>query len=119
MAQQLAPKIGTVPTGGMVFVDVEGRRLAVANVDGALFAFDDACTHRHCSLAKGRLSGKTVTCECHGSQFDCHDRKGAEGTSGSASPHVSCKASGRSRRDRGLTTVQREAEPCRNITRGR
>jgi 3-phenylpropionate/trans-cinnamate dioxygenase ferredoxin subunit len=70
MAQQLAPEIGTVPTGGMVSVDVEGRRLAVANVDGALFAFDDACTHRHCSLAKGRLSGKTVTCECHGSQFD-------------------------------------------------
>ena len=70
MAQHLAPDIGTVPTGGMVSVDVEGRRIAVANVDGTLFAFDDACTHRHCSLAKGRLSGKTVTCECHGSQFD-------------------------------------------------
>jgi hypothetical protein len=40
MAQQLAPEIGTVPAGGMVSVDVEGRRLAVANVDGALFAFD-------------------------------------------------------------------------------
>jgi hypothetical protein len=37
MAQQLAPEIGTVPAGGMVSVDVEGRRLAVANVDGALF----------------------------------------------------------------------------------
>lgn len=54
MAQQLTPEIGTVPTGGMVSVDVEGRRIAVANVDGTLFAFDDACTHRHCSLAKGR-----------------------------------------------------------------
>lgn len=70
MARQLAPDIGTVPTGGMVSVDVEGRRIAVANVDGTMFAFDDACTHRQCSLAKGRLSGKTVTCECHGSQFD-------------------------------------------------
>lgn len=36
MAQQLAPDIGTVPTGGMVSVDVEGRRIAVANVDGTL-----------------------------------------------------------------------------------
>jgi 3-phenylpropionate/trans-cinnamate dioxygenase ferredoxin subunit len=70
MAQHLAPEIGTVPTGAMVSIDVEGRRIAVANVEGALFAFDDACTHWHCSLAKGRLSGKTVTCECHGSQFD-------------------------------------------------
>ena len=70
MAQQFATEIGAVPVGAMVAVDVEGRKIAVANVDGALFAFDDACTHRHCSLAKGRLSGKTVTCECHGSQFD-------------------------------------------------
>src|SRR5262245_54690102 len=70
MPQQLATEIGTVPTGAMVAVDVEGRKIAVVNVDGRLFAFDDACTHRHCSLAKGGLSGKTVTCECHGSQFD-------------------------------------------------
>ena len=70
MAQQVVTQIGPVPTGAMVAVDVEGRRIAVANVDGALFAFDDACTHRHCPLSKGRLSGTTVTCECHGSQFD-------------------------------------------------
>ena len=38
MAQQLAPDIGTLPTGGMVSVDVEGRRSAVGNVDGTLFA---------------------------------------------------------------------------------
>jgi naphthalene 1,2-dioxygenase system ferredoxin subunit len=61
MAQQLAAEIGAVPTGAMVSVEVEGRGIAIANVDGTLFAFDDACTHRHCSLAKGRLSGKTVT----------------------------------------------------------
>ena len=54
MAQPLAQDIGTVPTGGMVSVDVEGRRIAVANVDGTLFAFDDACTHLHCSLASGQ-----------------------------------------------------------------
>ena len=70
MAKQLVTEISAVPMGAMVAVDVEGRRIAVANVDGTLFGFDDACTHRHCSLAKGRLSGKTVTCECHGSQFD-------------------------------------------------
>jgi 3-phenylpropionate/trans-cinnamate dioxygenase ferredoxin subunit len=70
MAQQLVTDIGAVPIGGMVAVDVEGRRIAVANVDGTLFAFGDTCTHRGCSLAKGHLSGTTVTCSCHGSQFD-------------------------------------------------
>jgi 3-phenylpropionate/trans-cinnamate dioxygenase ferredoxin component len=28
------------------------------------------CTHRQCSLALGELEGTTVTCPCHGSQFD-------------------------------------------------
>jgi nitrite reductase/ring-hydroxylating ferredoxin subunit len=44
--------------------------VAVANVDGRLLAFDDTCTHRGCSLATGDLDGATVTCPCHGSQFD-------------------------------------------------
>lgn len=50
--------------------EVEGTPVAVANVDGRLFAFDDTCTHSGCSLAAGMLYGKTVTCTCHGSQFD-------------------------------------------------
>jgi len=70
MAQQLVTEVGAVPTGAMVAVDVEGRRIAVANVNGTPYAFDDTCTHRHRSLAKGRLSGTTVICSCHGSQFD-------------------------------------------------
>ena len=44
-------------------------QIAVANVDGTLWAFDDACTHRQCSLAEGKLEDAVVTCPCHGSQF--------------------------------------------------
>jgi nitrite reductase/ring-hydroxylating ferredoxin subunit len=50
--------------------DVAGTKVAVANADGQLYAFDDTCTHRGCSLATGRLDGTTLTCSCHGSQFD-------------------------------------------------
>jgi 3-phenylpropionate/trans-cinnamate dioxygenase ferredoxin subunit len=39
-------------------------------VDGHLYAFDDTCTHLGCSLATGKLDGTTVTCRCHGSQFN-------------------------------------------------
>ena len=70
MAQQALPEISSVTPGAIAAFDIGGRRIAVANADGTLYAFDDACTHRQCSLAKGQLSGTTVTCECHGSQFD-------------------------------------------------
>jgi 3-phenylpropionate/trans-cinnamate dioxygenase ferredoxin subunit len=70
MNEQGHPDIRATKPGEIAAFDIDGRRVAVANVSGTLFAFDDACTHRHCSLAKGRLSGTTVTCECHGSQFD-------------------------------------------------
>jgi nitrite reductase/ring-hydroxylating ferredoxin subunit len=70
MARQLVTHVGAIASGAVVAFDVVDRRIAVANVGGVFFAFDDACTHRHCSLAKGRLSGTTVTCLCHGSEFD-------------------------------------------------
>src|SRR5215213_9280414 len=56
--------------GEMRAFDVEGTRVAVANVAGTFHAFDDTCTHRQCSLAEGDLEESTVTCPCHGSQFD-------------------------------------------------
>jgi 3-phenylpropionate/trans-cinnamate dioxygenase ferredoxin subunit len=50
--------------------DVDGTRIAVANVGGVFHAFDDTCTHLQCSLADGHLEGTVVTCPCHGSRFD-------------------------------------------------
>lgn len=61
---------GDVGAGQMRVFDVEGTKVNVAHADGQLYAFDDACTHTRCSLAKGTLAGTTVTCACHGSQFD-------------------------------------------------
>ena len=59
-----------VGVGQMRVFDVAGTKVNVSNADGHLYAFDDTCTHRGCSLAKGRLDGTTLTCACHGSQFD-------------------------------------------------
>ena len=61
---------GEVGEGDLAAFDVGGERIAVANVGGALHAFDDTCTHLQCSLALGELEGTVVTCPCHGSQFD-------------------------------------------------
>src|SRR5690348_6452281 len=59
-----------VAAGKMRVFDVAGTKVNVTNADGHWYAFDDTCTHLGCSLAKGTLDGTTVTCRCHGSQFD-------------------------------------------------
>ena len=60
-----------VPEGEAKAFDVSGAEIAVARVEGQLYAFSDICTHRHCNLANGgEIDGTTIECECHGSQFD-------------------------------------------------
>lgn len=59
-----------VAEGQMRAFDIAGTKVTVANADGHVYAFDDTCTHARCSLATGELDGTTVTCACHGSQFD-------------------------------------------------
>ena len=59
-----------VAAGRMRVFEVAGTKVNVANAGGRLYAFDDTCTHTGCSLATGELDGTTVTCACHGSQFD-------------------------------------------------
>lgn len=61
---------GAVPEGQMRVFQVGGTAVNVSNAGGHLYAFDDTCTHMGCSLANGDLDGTTVTCACHGSQFD-------------------------------------------------
>jgi nitrite reductase/ring-hydroxylating ferredoxin subunit len=56
--------------GEMRVFDIDGIKVSVAAAGGRLFAFDDVCTHRGCSLGEGELEGSTVTCPCHGSQFN-------------------------------------------------
>jgi nitrite reductase/ring-hydroxylating ferredoxin subunit len=56
--------------GDMRVFDVQDTKIAVANVGGTFYAFGDTCTHRECSLAEGDLEETTVTCPCHGSEFD-------------------------------------------------
>ena len=66
-----AIKTSDIPVGNVKAIDVRGARIAVANVGGTYYAFDDACTHEQCSLAEeGELAGTTLTCTCHGSEFD-------------------------------------------------
>ena len=57
------------PGHGMV-AEVNGRTLAVFNVDGQFHVIDNTCAHRGGPLGEGELEAKVVTCPWHGWQFD-------------------------------------------------
>lgn len=63
-------RIDDFPTGQVRVVDADGQRVAVANVDGQLYAFEDRCSHDDGPLGEGELEGCQVECPRHGARFD-------------------------------------------------
>ena len=63
-------KIGDLAPGQMKFVAVDGERVVLANVDGALYALQDRCGHKNAPLSRGRLIGCLIECPLHFAQFD-------------------------------------------------
>src|SRR5262245_50406463 len=51
-------------------VRLEGRDIALFNIEGTLYAIDDSCPHQGASLASGLLNGRQVQCRAHGLRFD-------------------------------------------------
>ena len=71
-------KAGELAPGTMKRVDLRGRRILLANVDGRLCAVDDTCTHEDASLSTGVLKGDLVKCPLHGSRFNVCTGKALE-----------------------------------------
>lgn len=57
------------PGHGMV-AEVNGRTVAVFNIDGAFHVVDNTCLHRGGPLGEGEVEGNVVTCPWHGWQFN-------------------------------------------------
>ena len=62
--------LSELPVGGKVLTEVDGRAVALFNVDGRIHAIDDVCTHDGGPLAEGDLDGKVIQCPRHGARFD-------------------------------------------------
>jgi nitrite reductase (NADH) small subunit/3-phenylpropionate/trans-cinnamate dioxygenase ferredoxin subunit len=69
-ARVKAATVGEVPPGASLTVEVEGRTLALFNVDGVYYAIDNACPHRGGPLAEGDIEGRTVICPWHAWRWD-------------------------------------------------
>jgi 3-phenylpropionate/trans-cinnamate dioxygenase ferredoxin subunit len=68
-----AADLSALPDGDAVLgVEAAGRRVALARVDGEVYAFADNCSHRDFPLSVGEVDAAscTVTCEWHGAAFD-------------------------------------------------
>jgi len=63
-------KTGDVPAGKMIHVEVEGKEILIANVEGKFYAVGDRCPHMSALLSKGTLNKTIVTCPRHFSSFD-------------------------------------------------
>lgn len=61
---------GEVPPGAVRAFDVEGTAILLCNVDGALHAIENVCTHDDAPLGRGRLLGAAIECPRHGARFD-------------------------------------------------
>jgi 3-phenylpropionate/trans-cinnamate dioxygenase ferredoxin component len=55
--------------GKGTLVEIEGKRIALFNLDGEVFAIDDTCTHEGGPLSEGTVQGDQVVCPWHGSRF--------------------------------------------------
>jgi nitrite reductase/ring-hydroxylating ferredoxin subunit len=65
-----AAEVANVPPGTGRTTKVDGRLIALFNVDGSFHAVDDLCSHMGGSLGKGRLDSRQVICPWHGARFD-------------------------------------------------
>lgn len=50
-------------------VQVDGRDIALFNVNGAYYAMDAVCPHEEGPLNEGEVDGETIVCPWHGYDF--------------------------------------------------
>ena len=68
-------RLDALPPGSKLLADLDGRAVAVFNVDGSVYAIDDICTHDGGPLAEGDLEGCVIRCPRHGARFDVRTGK--------------------------------------------
>lgn len=75
-------------------VDAGGTPVLLVKQNSRIYALDDTCVHAGCSLADGRLEGRSIVCPCHGSQFDLRDGSVINGPATMPEPSYSVRVQG-------------------------
>ena len=74
--------VDEVPPGKAKMVRVEGRPIAIFNLNGDFYATDDNCPHERGPLSEGFIEGEHVTCPWHGATFHIVSGKALEPPAG-------------------------------------
>ena len=56
--------------GDVIGVVVDGREIALYDIEGVVFATDDVCTHAYAKLSDGWLDKGEIECPLHAGRFD-------------------------------------------------
>jgi nitrite reductase/ring-hydroxylating ferredoxin subunit len=65
-----AATLNQLPPGSVIGIELDGRDLALSNVNGNIHCTDNVCTHAYALLSDGWLEGTVLECPLHGGQFD-------------------------------------------------
>jgi nitrite reductase/ring-hydroxylating ferredoxin subunit len=89
-------KTGDIPPGEMKAFDVNGEEVAVANHEGAFYAFGNICPHEGADLAgaSGAVVGQEVVCMLHDSAFRLSDGVLIDGPASDPLPIFSVRIEG-------------------------
>ena len=72
---RVAAKVSKIGQGRAKTVELDGKRIALCNVDGTIYAVDDLCTHDNGPLGEGELFNGQIECPRHGARFDVKSGK--------------------------------------------
>jgi nitrite reductase/ring-hydroxylating ferredoxin subunit len=64
-----------LPPGTMKGLELLGRSILLANINGTIYAMDALCSHAMGSLVRGKLDGYTLECPRHQWKFDIRNGK--------------------------------------------
>ena len=63
-------QVSEIRPGDMMMVNVGPDQVLLANVDGAIYACEDICSHAYASLSEGDINGTEIECPLHGALFN-------------------------------------------------
>jgi glycine betaine catabolism B len=88
--------VDEMPPGIMRKVDVDGKEVLLANIDGKYYAIENVCTHRGGPLDEGRLHQYEVECPWHSSRFDLRTGYATQGPADIPEPSYEVMVEGNS-----------------------
>lgn len=63
-------EVNELQAGEKLKIEVQGKSILLANLEGTFYALDDRCPHLGGSLSRGEIRDTQVFCPKHGAAFD-------------------------------------------------